>query len=118
MNATAFQEESRFGKSYNPNSFTDAHDVVLVPLHFPYKDTPSSVAQPASNRRTDREAQKAKVPYPVSKEPVPRGATASAAQPGKLKLLRDTGDTASVPKEAIANIAEAKKLEQLDPEAK
>ena len=58
MNATAFQEESRFGKSYNPNSFTDAHDVVLVPLHFPYKDTPSSVAQPASNRRTDREAQK------------------------------------------------------------
>ena len=118
MNATAFQEESRFGKSYNPNSFTDAHDVVLVPLHFPYKDTPSSVAQPASNRRTDREAQKAKVPYPVSKEPVPQGATASAAQPGKLKLLRDTGDTASVPKEAIANIAEAKKLEQLDPEAK
>ena len=50
----------------------------------------------------------------MSKEPVPQGATASAAQPGKLKLLRVTGDTASVRKEAIANIAEADKLEQLD----
>ena len=77
-----------------------------MPLHFPYKDTPSSAAQPASIF--------AKVPYPVSKEPVPQGATASAAQPGKLKQLRVTFDTASVPKEAIANIAEAKKLEQLD----
>ena len=32
VNAIAFQEESGFGKSYDNNAFTDAHDVVLVPL--------------------------------------------------------------------------------------
>ena len=32
VNAIAFQEESGFGKSYNRDAFSDAHDVVLVPL--------------------------------------------------------------------------------------
>ena len=38
VNAIAFREDSGFGKIYNPDAFTDAHDVVLVPLCFCSED--------------------------------------------------------------------------------
>ena len=81
MNAIAFQENSGFGKSYNINAFTDAHDVVLVPLCLCNRGTHSSVVQPASNPRTDLGAQEAQPPCPVSTQTVAEEASASAAQP-------------------------------------
>ena len=87
VNAIAFQEESGFGKSYNPNAFSDAHDVVLVPLCLCNKGTHSSVAQPASNPRTGPGAQEEQPSCPVSTKPGPEEASASAAQPKKLEQL-------------------------------
>ena len=87
VNAIAFQEESGFGKSYNSKAFTDAHDVVLVPLCLCNKGTHSSVVQPASNPRTGPGAQEEQPPCPVSTKPVPEEASASAAQPKKLEQL-------------------------------
>ena len=78
VNAIAFQEESGFGKSYNSKAFTDAHDVVLVPLCLGNKGTHSSVVQPASNPRTGPADQEEQPPCLVSTQPVPEKATASA----------------------------------------
>ena len=78
VNAIAFQEESGFGKSYNIKAFTDAHDVVLVPLCLGNKGTHSSVVQPASNPRTGPADQEEQPPCLVSTQPVPEKATASA----------------------------------------
>jgi len=75
VNALALQEESCFGKSYSLTAFTDAHDVVLVPLCLCNKGTHSSVVQPASNPRTDLGAQEAQ--RLASTKPLPEDASAS-----------------------------------------
>ena len=85
INAIAFQEDSGFGKSYNSDAFSDAHDVVLVPLCLCNKGTHSSVAQPAPYARTDPGAQEAQPPCPVLTRPVPEAARASAVRPKKLE---------------------------------
>ena len=48
INVNALQEDSGWGKSYNQKAFSDAHDVVLVPLFGVYKCESRSAEQLAS----------------------------------------------------------------------
>jgi hypothetical protein len=87
MNVQAFQEDSRFGKSWDKFAFSDAHDVVLVPLSLCNKGTHSRAAQPAPYASMNPDSEAGQPAGPMPTRPIPGAACTNTAQPEELEQL-------------------------------
>ena len=105
INVVAFQEDSGFGKSWDTNAFSDAHDVVLVPLCLYIKGTHSTTAQPKKTEQPERpetnrdssaaqpapyasmdpDIEAVQPPCPMPTRAVPGAACTSTAQPAEFE---------------------------------